>query len=250
MLANWLGQNEGKAGMGNKQPGGRVGSVIRQLEEALLDGRFPAHSRLPSERDLAQRYGVSRNTVREALQQLGARGLVACRPRSGVFVSDRLRTGASSPWAQLIADSPARREDILEFRRVLEGATAWFAALRRTDDDVVRIRDAMTRLDRARREGDPSEESRLDVELHEAIARASGNIMFLHLHGSITKMLREHITRNADRLRELDRSISERLLVQHHAICDAICAGRPEEAQAAMQAHIDYVRSRFDEQQG
>ena len=78
--------------MGNKQPGGRVGSVIRQLEEALLDGRFPAHSRLPSERELAQRYDVSRNTVREAIQQLGARGLVVCKPRSGVFVSDRLRT--------------------------------------------------------------------------------------------------------------------------------------------------------------
>jgi GntR family transcriptional repressor for pyruvate dehydrogenase complex len=230
----------------SRQSGGRIGSVIRRLEEALLDGSFPANSKLPSERELAERYAVSRNTVREAIQQLGARGLVHIRPRSGVFVSDQLRTGAPSPWGQLIADSPARRDDILEFRRVLEGATAYFAALRCSDDDVARIRGAMARLDQARRDNDLAGESRIDVELHEAIAQASRNSMFLHLHGSIMKMLREHIMLNVDGLRELDESVSELLLLQHRTICDAICARRPEEARTAMQTHIDYVRSRFD----
>jgi len=232
--------------MGNKQPGGRVGSVTRKLEQALLDGSFPANAKLPSERELAERYAVSRNTVREAIQQLGARGLVHIRPRSGVFVSDQLRTGATSPWGQLIADSPARRDDILEFRRVLEGATAYFAALRCTDEDIARIRGAMARLDQARRDNDLAGESRIDVDLHEAIAQASRNSMFLHLHGSIMKLLREHIMLNVDGLRELDESVSELLLLQHRTICDAICARRPEEARTAMQTHIDYVRSRFD----
>ncbi|NIA54601.1 FadR family transcriptional regulator [Massilia sp. TW-1] len=231
----------------NRQAGGRVSSVTRRLEDALLDGTFPANSRLPSERELAERYAVSRNTVREAIQQLGARGLVHIRPRSGVFVSDQLRTGATaSPWGQLITDSPARREDILEFRRVLEGATAYLAALRGTDDDLERIRSAMARLDQARRAGDHAGESRIDVELHEAIAKASGNSMFLHLHSSITKMMREHIIRNVDGMRELNKSVSEALSLQHRTICDAICARRPEEARTAMQTHIDYVRSRFD----
>jgi GntR family transcriptional repressor for pyruvate dehydrogenase complex len=234
--------------MGNKLSGGRVGSVTRRLEEALLDGTFPANSRLPSERDLAERYAVSRNTVREAIQQLGARGLLLIRPRSGVFVSDQLRTGtpAPSPWVQLLGDSPARRDEILEFRRVLEGATAYFAAQRCTEDDVARIRDAMARLDRARADRDLLAESRIDVELHEAIALASRNSMFLHLHSSIMKMLREHIMLNVDGLRELDVSVSEALLFQHRTICEAICMGRPEEAKTAMQAHIDYVRSRFE----
>ncbi len=230
----------------SRQAGGRIVSVLDRLEEALLNGSFPANSKLPSERELAERYGVSRNTVREAIQQLGARGLVRIRPRSGVFVSDQLRTGATSPWGQLIADSPARREDILEFRRVLEGATAYFAALRGTDDDLDRIRGAMARLDEARRESDHAAESRIDVELHEAIAQASGNSMFLHLHSSVTKMMREHIIRNVDGLRELNQSVPEILALQHRTICDAICARRPEEARTAMQTHIDYVRSRFD----
>jgi GntR family transcriptional repressor for pyruvate dehydrogenase complex len=231
---------------GNRPTGGRVNAITRKLEDALLDGSFPANAKLPSERALAERYGVSRNTVREAIQQLGARGLVHIRPRSGVFVSDQLRTGAPSPWAQLIADSPARRDDILEFRRVLEGATAYFAALRGTDEDLERIRGATARLERARQEGNHAGESRVDVELHEAIARASRNSMFLHLHSSITKMMREHIIRNVDGLRELNQPVSETLALQHRTICDAICARRPEEARTAMQTHIDYVRSRFD----
>jgi GntR family transcriptional regulator, transcriptional repressor for pyruvate dehydrogenase complex len=233
----------------SRQSGGRVASVTRRLEEALLDGSFPANAKLPSERELADRYGVSRNTVREAIQQLGARGLVHIRARSGVFVSDQLRTGAPSPWGQLIADSPARREDILEFRRVLEGATAYFAALRGTDEDIGRIRGALARLDQARREGDLSGESRIDVELHEAIAQASRNSMFLHLHSSVTMMMREHIIRNVDGMRELNQSVSQILLLQHRTICDAICARRPEEARTAMQTHIDYVRSQFDEEE-
>jgi len=86
--------------------------------------------------------------------------------------------------------------------------------------------------------------------LHEAIAQASRNSMFLHLHSSVTKMMREHIIRNVDGLRELNQSVSEILALQHRTICDAICTRRPEEARTAMQTHIDYVRSRFDAEDG
>src|SRR5215469_6808846 len=115
---------------------GRVETVMRQMETSLLDGTWRAGAKLPSERVLAQEYGVARNTVREAIQRLAARGLVASRAGAGVFVTDQLRTGFVSPWGQLVADHPALRDDILEFRRVLEGATAYFAALRASDEDL------------------------------------------------------------------------------------------------------------------
>lgn len=232
--------------MPNSQQRGRVAELIRKLENTLLDGSVAANAQLASERELAQQHGVSRNTVREAIQQLEARGMIQVRPRSGIFVSDRLRTGGmASPWAQLMASNPARRDEMLEFRRVLEGATAYFAALRCTDADRARIMDTMTRLEHARRDGDVASESRIDVELHEAIAVASGNSMFLHLHSSITKMLREHIILNVDGLRDMDRSLSDMLLLQHRTVCEAICERRPEEARTAMQAHIDYVRNKL-----
>lgn len=232
--------------MSRMQTGGRVEAVMRRLETALLDGTLPANARLPAERVLAQQYQVSRNTIREAIQRLAARGLVRSRPGAGVFVTDQLRTGIASPWGQLVADHPAVRDDILEFRRVLEGATAYFAALRGNAEDRKRIGDLLGELESARSADDKATEASADARLHEAIALASHNTMFLHLHTSVISMLREHITINGSGLRALDAGISEQLLLQHRSVCEAICECRPEEARTAMQTHIDFVRSRLE----
>lgn len=225
---------------------GRVEEVMRKVETALLDGTWPAGTRLPAERVLAETYGVARNTVREATQRLAARGLLQSRRGAGVFVTEQLRSGIASPWRQLVADHPALREDILEFRRVLEGATAYFAALRADTQDLRRIRALLDQLERARGRDDKQAEADADAQLHEAIALASHNTMFLHLHTSVIGMLREHITTNGTGLREQDAQASEQLLLQHRTLCAAILARRPEEARTAMQAHIDYVRSRAE----
>lgn len=223
---------------------GRVENVMRQIETALLDGRYRANARLPAERVLAEQFGVSRNTVREALQRLAARGLLRSRQGAGVYVTEQLRTGPPSPWGQLIADHPAVRDDVLEFRRVLEGATAYFAALRCTEEDRARIGAELAALEQAFEDGDHRGEAAADARLHEAIALASHNAMFLHLHASVVAMLREHITANGSSLRASGPDAGRQLLGQHRAICGAICAARPEAAQAAMQAHIDYVAGR------
>ncbi len=226
------------------EKGGRVEAVMRRLEMALLDGTWPVGARLPAERALAAEHAVSRNTVREAIQRLAARGLLQARRGAGVFVTDRLRTGIASPWGQLVADHPVLRDDMLEFRRVLEGATAYFAALRANADDRKRIRALMRELAKARKANDMVAEARADMSFHEAIARASHNSMFLHLHTSVIGMLREHIATSGTGLRENDGEASEILLLQHRALCDAICARKPEEARTAMQTHIDFVRGR------
>ncbi|GAB2882559.1 FCD domain-containing protein [Pseudoduganella ginsengisoli] len=226
------------------QEAGRVENVMRQIETALLDGTWPAHARLPAERALAEQYGVSRNTVREAIQRLAARGLLRSRQGAGVYVTEQLRTGPPSPWGQLIADHPGVRDDVLEFRRVLEGATAYFAALRCTDDDRERIRTHLAALEQARQDDNQPGEAAADARLHEAIAQASHNTMFLHLHASVIGMLREHIRFNGSSLRAQEADVGTQLLVQHRAVCDAICNGRADEARAAMQSHIDYVASR------
>jgi len=224
----------------------RVDTLMRTLETALLDGSLPVGARLPAERVLAERHGVSRNTVREAVQRLAARGLVRSRRGAGVFVTDMLRTGIASPWSQLVADHPALRGDILEFRHVLEGATAYFAALRATPDERAQIMVQLAQLEQARRDGDMAAEARFDARLHETIAQASHNTMFLHLHASVLGMLREHIAVSGTGLRQQDQSASQSLLAQHRVLCNAICAGQPEQARAAMQDHIDFVRAHVD----
>ncbi|MBV8259594.1 MAG: FadR family transcriptional regulator [Paraburkholderia sp.] len=223
---------------------------MRQMETSLFDGTWRAGAKLPSERVLSVEYDVARNTVREAIQRLAARGLVQSRPGAGVFVTDQLRTGFASPWGQLVADHPALRDDILEFRRVLEGATAYFAALRASEDDLARIGALVEELERTREVDDKAAEADADAKLHEAIAQASHNAMFLHLHTSVLGVLREHITINGTGLRVQNEDAPDRLLEQHRALCDAIAARRPEEARTAMQTHIDFVRTRVGEEIG
>jgi len=229
---------------------GRVETVMRQMETSLLDGTWRAGTKLPSERVLALEYEVARNTVREAIQRLAARGLVQSRRGAGVFVTDQLRTGFVSPWGQLVADHPALRDDILEFRRVLEGATAYFAALRASDEDLARIRALMQELERTREADDKAAEADADAKLHEVIAQASHNAMFLHLHTSVLGVLREHITINGTGLRVQNEDAPGLLLQQHRTLCEAIVARRPEEARTAMQTHIDFVRTRVGEEIG
>lgn len=224
----------------------RVEDIMRKLETALLDGTWPVGARLPAERVLAERHDVARNTIREAIQRLAARGLLQSRRGAGVYVTDQLRTGIASPWGQLVADHPALRDDILEFRRVLEGATAYFAALRADSADLKRIRALMKELERSRKVDDKAGEASADARLHDAIAQASHNTMFLHLHTSVLGMLREHITINGTGLREADAASSDLLLLQHRTLCEAILARRPEEARTAMQTHIDFVRSKVE----
>lgn len=225
---------------------GLVEDVQRQLEMALLDGRYPANSKLPSERTLAEQFSVSRNTIREAMQRMVARGLLRSRPGAGVYVGDQLRTSNSSPWSQLVVDQPALLNDVLEFRRVLEGATAYYAALRGTEEEYAGIRALLAGLEQSRLADQAATEAALDAQLHEAIALASHNSMFLHLHASVLGILREHITLNGSNLRALDAEVSGQLLQQHRAICQAICTRKPEAARTAMQAHIDYVAGRLD----
>jgi GntR family transcriptional repressor for pyruvate dehydrogenase complex len=225
---------------------GLVEEVQRQLEVALLDGRYPANSKLPSERMLAEQFAVSRNTIREALQRMVARGLLRSRPGAGMYVGDQLRTSTSSPWTQLVVDQPALLSDVLEFRRVLEGATAYYAALRGTEEEFTGIRALQAALEQARLDEQEAAEAALDAQLHEAIALASHNSMFLHLHASVLVILREHITLNGSNLRALDAEVSGQLLQQHRAICQAICARRPEAARTAMQGHIDYVAGKLE----
>ncbi len=230
---------------GKMRDQGQVVAVMRRLETALLDGTYPTGARLPAERLMATQYAVSRNTVREAVQRLGARGLLRSQPGAGVFVTDMLRSGIATPWGQLVADHPALRSDILEFRRVLEGATAYFAAQRADADDIARINGLMHALEQARENDDKVGEADIDSRLHQAVAQASHNTMFLHLHTSVIALLREHITINVAGLHAVDEDTSAQLLVQHRNVCNAIGARQPDQARTAMQSHIDFVSNRF-----
>ena len=222
----------------------------RALEVRLLDGSWPAGTRLPAERVLAETMGVSRNSLREAVSCLKSRGLLVSKCGSGVFVTDRLQATIASPWRQLLADHPDLRWDTLEFRRELEGATAHYAALRADKSDLKKIGATIKRLLEAYETGEKSEEYRADADFHEAIAEASHNSMFLYLHAGILRMLREHISLNLMGMEDQTGKVTDHLRQQHVAIWDAIRKHQPEEARRAMLMHIDFTRTELARREG
>jgi GntR family transcriptional regulator, transcriptional repressor for pyruvate dehydrogenase complex len=215
----------------------------RALEARLLDGSWSAGTRLPAERVLAETLEVSRNSLREAIICLKARGLLASKPGSGVFVTDRLQTAFSSPWRQLVADHPELRWDTLEFRRELEGATAQYAALRASKSDLKKIEGIIRRLTKAYECGERREQHQADADFHYAISEASHNKMFLYLHSSILSIMREHITLNLMDMEDPSGEITDHLRQQHLGIWDAVRKHQPDAARQAMVAHIDFTSS-------
>jgi GntR family transcriptional repressor for pyruvate dehydrogenase complex len=170
-----------------------------------------------------------------------------------VFVTDCLQAAVASPWRQLVTDHPELRWDTLEFRRELEGATAYFAAQRATRSDLKRIEVTVKRLLKAyeigegsrgaANGGDRSEEHRADADFHEAIAVASHNSMFLYLHSSILRILREHISLNLIGLESHTRTVADRLREQHLNVWNAIRKRQPDAARHAMEAHIEFTQA-------
>ena len=210
---------------------------MRKIETALLDGTL-AGARA-CRRSACLRRNTAWRAIRCARRPSGSRGLLQSRG-AGVYVTDQC-AGIASPWGQLVADHPALRDDILEFRRVLEGATAYFrrcAPMRTTGAGSV-----CCAIETAHANGAAAVEAATDAKLHEAIALASHNTMFLHLHTSVIGMLREHISINVAGMTTHDEQASELLLLQHRVVCDAI---RATARSTAMQTHIDYVRSHFE----
>ncbi len=218
----------------------------RALEAQLLDGTWPAGTRLPAERTLAKSMSVSRNTLREAIHCLKTRGLLVSKCGSGIFVTDCLQTVIASPWRQLVADHPDLRWDTLEFRRELEGATAQYAALRADKADLKKLGAIIKRMIRANETGEIKEEHDADADFHEAIAAATHNSMFLYLHTGILRMMREHISLNQIGLADPTGEATNHLLQQHVEIWNAIRRQKPDEARQAMLEHFDYTRSELE----
>ncbi|MPW15603.1 FCD domain-containing protein [Paraburkholderia sp. CNPSo 3157] len=226
-----------------------VDRTVRQLEEKLLEGKWETSARLPAERTLAQSLGVSRSTVREAIQRLVTRGMLETKPGSGAYVVQRQPARLSAPWLQLVAENPPLRAETLEFRLVFECAAARFAAQRSTAEELDRLQAILVKMRNAVEAHDVDAEAIVDGEFHTALTAASHNRMLDQFYASVITMLREHIAantfdatlNNANAFRQ-----SAMRLNQHESIFFAVRDRDPDAAQRAMYAHIAFVGKQFE----
>jgi GntR family transcriptional repressor for pyruvate dehydrogenase complex len=217
-------------------------SVVRQIELLILRGILKPGERLPSERDLAERLQVSRPSLREAVAELQARGLLSTRAGAGIYVSESLASTFPPALARLFAAHDEALFDYIDFRSDMEGLAAERAARFGSDTDLKVVDAVFRKMEVAHSKRNPEEEAGLDAEFHMAIVEASHNVIMLHMMRSMFGLLREGVFYNRQVMFK-QRTTREALLDQHRAINTALQARDPAAARAAVEAHLDYVRS-------
>lgn len=214
-------------------------AIYEQIYERISSGEWPEGTRLPTEIELADTFGVSRTVVREALLRLRIDGLVASRQGAGTRV-----IGAPSQHVLEFAE-PGSIADIqrcYEFRVGIEGEAARIAAERSSEARIADIEAALEAMRRCIAKGGLGADE--DIAFHIAVAQASENDYFVRTINSVTRAIRIGISIAATLS---TRPTVERLTTanqEHEAIFDAIRSGDAILARERMQAHIESARRR------
>ncbi len=219
--------------------------IVERVEGMILEGTLQPGERLPAERALAEEFGVSRPSLREAIQKMAARGLLVSRHGGGTFVADTLGSSFRDPLLELLEKHPEAQRDLIEFRHTLEGSCAYFAALRATEPDRERLSAAFDRLTECyAREGKVSraEEGTADAHFHLAIAEASHNAVLLHTIRSLFELLKRNVVTNIGGMYPQSSEVRGTLMGQHADLYRAIMEGRADDARKCASDHLHYVQ--------
>lgn len=206
--------------------------VARKIGSAILSGEFAPGEHLVGEVLQSAAMGVSRTAYREAMKILAAKGLIESRPKAGTHVTARSRWALLDPdvlaWTFTGEPDPAYVRDLFELRGVIEPAAAALAAERRSEAQVAGMRAALVVM------GSKSlatEEGRqADTDFHRLLLEATGNAVLLSLAGSVGAAVQW-----TTHFKQQKHMAPRDPLPEHLALCEAIAAGDPAQAKAAME---------------
>jgi GntR family transcriptional repressor for pyruvate dehydrogenase complex len=222
-------------------------TVTHQIELLILRGILRPGERLPSERELSERLGISRPSLREAVAELQSKGLLTSKAGAGIYVADVLGGAFSPALIRLFSSHDEAVFDYIAFRRDMEGLAAERAARLASDTDLRVIQTILDKMVAAHAKRDPADEALLDADFHLSIIEASHNVIMLHMMRSMYDLLREGVFYNRQ-IMFRQRSIRDVLLEQHRAINDAIQAREPGAARDAVETHLNFVEQALTEQ--
>ncbi|WP_371659724.1 FadR/GntR family transcriptional regulator [Streptomyces sp. NBC_00280] len=205
--------------------------VLDRLRNYVVEGGLGAGDRLPPERDLAARLGVSRASVKQAIVVLEVQGLVEVRHGGGTYL---VRDSLEVESVEQLVERRRRLPDVLDAREALETKLAELAAERRTQENIDELRAALGVMAEEIDEGANGVEG--DRRFHAAVTAAAHSGILAEFMRSIADQITES---RHESLRQLGRPV--RSLAQHRAIFEAIEAGQPRQAAAAMRRHVRTV---------
>ena len=212
--------------------------LTRKLMDYLIAARLRPNDRLPSERQMVEALGVGRAALRTALKSLSLLGVVEQRPGAGTFLGNS--TSDLLPrvieWGLLLGENRIR--DIMEARENLEVILAGYAAERRTEDDLGRLRELIDAMRQAGNDTDRYVEC--DIRFHLAIAEMAQNEVLAGILRNLQSLLQAWARRVLNAAGETASS-----LAMHVPILEAVEAGDSERARDAMTAHMDRASRRL-----
>ena len=210
--------------------------IVDQVKSLISEGKLKPGDRLPPERRLVKEFGVSRPSLREALNTLMAMGFIEIEKSKGAMVKSVISEKIEGPLSLLIKSDVQKLFDLIEVRKAIEAEGAFLAAQRATEEDIRRLERVFDEMKVAFSEGRSWEKE--DADFHLAMAQATHNMIQTHIMSTIYDLLRESVAR-------VFRDQSKvGILVQHHdAIFSAIKAHAPERAREKTLEHLNYVES-------
>lgn len=213
--------------------------IVQQIEESILKGTLKTGDQLPAERELAQRFGVSRTAVREAVKALREKGLVEAFSGRGTFITDGTAQAIRQSLDLMVkVAQPDGMTNLAEARASIEPEIAALAARRAEEQHIAAMREAYAVMDRS--QSDPAAFIESDLDFHLALAEAAGNPIILSLIDSVVGILREQ------RIKVFQVDGGPQRGQFHHAkILEAVVQKDPEKARAAMREHLKQVREDY-----
>jgi GntR family transcriptional repressor for pyruvate dehydrogenase complex len=217
--------------------------IIDQMISAIFAGKLSAGGRLPSERALAQAFGVGRQALREAIQKLQGMGVLEVRKPQGTFIRDLGADVLRLSLTRIFDGDVGSFLRFLDVRKWMEAMTAAEAARHATVDDIAGIESTLPRLQRAASDEDREALDEADVAFHMAIVAATHNGPLVHLVDTFGDIMwASHGLRLAVLRAQNLRTVCE----EHAAISEAIRGRAPARARDAMLHHIEMIRNRVE----
>ncbi len=210
--------------------------IVEQIEQLILDGKLHPGDQLPSERELAEQFNVSRTAVREAVKALREKGLVEIETGRGTFITHGVSKALRRSLDWMVRSGEGNRlADLVQVRNILEPEIAALAADMATGPDIESLEQAVSVMDSALNDADVYVEA--DLGFHLALATATQNRLIPTLIDPIVDLLREQRKRIF-----LVEGGAQRGQYHHKRILDAIKKHDRMAAREAMQAHLAQVR--------
>jgi len=216
--------------------------IVEQIGILVADGKLKPGDRLPSERELVERFQVSRASIREAISALELMGLIEVRAGEGTYIRQVNIDAVIAPLAWMLFIEKDTDLELYEVRKILEVEAAGMAAERGDEDE---IRDLYEALEVMRMDLDIDrlgEEA--DHHFHFAIARATHNKILIRLMNTISDTMRKTLKSSRSKLYE-DKSTPERLYQEHFSIYEAIKEHNMKKAEQLMLGHLVGVENQL-----